>query len=404
MAGRKTDRLTATAVKGNKLGSGLHVDGNGLMLQVSVGGAKSWILRTVVHGKRRDMGLGGLSTVSLAEARELARQFRAIARKGGDPFAERAKANRHAPSFREAAEIVHNDHAPSWRNKKHIDQWINTLKAYAFPTLGETRVDQIRSEHIVRTLTPIWLTKPETGRRVLQRIGTVLLWAKGHGFRPDSPTDEIRAAHKALPRQSDKPRHHKALPYTDVPQFIAKFRSNGASESIKLALEYLILTAARTGEVLGAKWPEIDRKRKTWTIPASRMKAKREHVVPLSERCMQLLEAAQTFKEDDKGYVFPGTLSGKPLSNMALLMPIRRMGDDITAHGFRSTFRVWCAEQTHHPREVAEAALAHVVKDATEAAYMRSTFFEKRRELMNEWAAHVTTSRAKPKRQTKRHR
>ena len=386
MAGRQLDRLTTRKIAGSKLRPGLHVDGNGLMLQVSKSGAKSWILRTRVNGRRREIGLGSISTVSLAEARALARKYRGIARNGGDPFAERARANSQAPSFREAAAIVHKGHAASWLNKKHANQWINTLKAYVFPTLGDSRVDHVRSEHIVRALSPIWLTTPETARRVLQRIGTVLFWAKGHGYRPDSPTDEIRAAREALPRQNDQQRHHKALPYVDVPQFVATLQKGGASDPIKLGLEFLILTAARTGEVLGAKWPEIDWTKKIWTIPASRMKAKREHQVPLSDRCIQILKAAREFREDDEGYVFPGALYGRPLSSMAMLMTIRRMDYDITAHGFRSTFRVWCAEQAHHSREVAEAALAHVVKDATEAAYMRSTFFEKRRDLMAEWS------------------
>jgi integrase len=341
----------------------------------------------MVHGKRRDIGLGGFPLVSLAEAREQAAELRKIARRGGDPLAARDK--EHSPVFRLAAERVHEAYKASWKNKKHADQWINTLKTYAFPVLGDSRVDQIRSEHVVRALAQIWLLKPETARRVLQRIQSVLLWAKGHGFRTDNPTDEIAAARRALPKQSRSQRHHKALPYDDVPDFIKSVHRSGASEQIKLALEFLILTAARTGEVLGAQWAEIDWQQRVWIIPAPRMKAEREHQVPLSSRSIEMLKAAQQLCEDPKGYIFPGTIPGKPLSNMALLMLVRRMGIKVTNHGFRSTFRMWCAEQTSYAREVAEAALAHVVKDATEAAYMRSTFFEKRRQLMSDWAAYT---------------
>lgn len=370
--------------------AGLHADGDGLMLQVTENKARSWILRTMIHGKRRNMGLGGWPMVPLKEAREKASQYRKIAREGGDPFAVRAKANAPVPSFRRAAQTVHEEHSPSWKNKKHAAQWISTLEDYVFPALGDSRVDRVRSEDIFRTLAPIWLTKPETARRVLQRIGTVLLWAKGNGHLSSSPTDEIGSARKALPKQSDKPKHHTALPYKDLPQFFTKLHACGASEPIKLAFELLILTATRTNEVLEAKWPEIDLDKGVWTIPSSRMKAGREHDVPLSKRCLEILQSARKLSDDAKGFVFPGTVSGKPLSNMVFLMTLRRMGMTITAHGFRSSFRVWCAEQTQFPREVAEAALAHVVKDATEAAYMRSTFFEQRRELMGRWSHYIT--------------
>lgn len=387
MAARKRMRFTNRGIR--SIRPGLHADGDGLMLQVTENKARTWILRTMIQGKRRDMGLGGWPTVSLKEAREQAFQFRKIARAGGDPFATRAKANAPVPSFRKAAEAVHREHSPSWKNQKHAAQWIKTLEDYVFPELGDSRVDRIRSENVVRTLSPIWLKKPETARRVLQRIGTVLLWAKGNGHLSSSPTDEIGAARKALPKQSDKPNHHKALPYKDVPQFVTKLRACGASDPIKLAFECLILTATRTNEVLEAKWPEINLKEGVWTIPASRMKAQREHRVPLSKRCVDILQSARKLSDDVKGCVLPGTVSGKPLSNMVFLMTLRRMGMKETAHGFRSSFRVWCAEKTQFPREVAEAALAHVVKDATEAAYMRSTFFEQRRQLMGKWAHYI---------------
>lgn len=382
---RLHERLSARGLE--RKGPGRHLDGDGLFLRVTKNGSRSWILRTMVGGRRMDIGLGGFPLTPLAEARERARALRKIARDGGDPRVSRDE--RKAPVFRAAAQTVHDVYRPSWKNAKHASQWINTLKEYAFPILGDSRVDEVRSEHIVRALAPIWLLKPETARRVLQRIGTVLLWAKGNGHRRDSPTDEIAAARRALPKQTKSQRHHKALPHSDVPDFIDRLQASGTSDQIKLALEFLILTAARTGEVLGATWREIDWKANVWTVPASRMKAKREHQVPLPVRCLHILKAAKELSDDQTGYIFPGTVSGKPLSNMALLMAIRRMGEEITAHGFRSSFRVWCAEQTHHSREVAEAALAHVVRDATEAAYMRSTFFEKRRQLMSEWSAHA---------------
>jgi integrase len=372
------------------------MDGDGLILRVTRNGSRSWILRTLVQGKRRDIGLGGSPTISLKEARDAAFTLRKIARAGGDPISARDKDKSPAPTFKEAAEIAHKLNTPSWKNAKHADQWINTLKAYVFPVLGESRVDTIRSEHITRALNPIWLNKPETARRVLQRIRTVLLWAKGNGHRAESPTDEVAAARKALPKQNDRPKHHTALPYTGVPAFILGLRAFNVSEPIKLALEFLVLTATRTNEVLEAKWSEIDFENEIWTIPASRMKAKREHQVPLSDRCVEILEEAHALSEKPNGYVFPGTMSAKPLSNMAFLKTLERMTVEVTAHGFRSSFRVWCAEQTRFPREVAEAALAHVIKDATEAAYLRSTFFERRRDLMTEWANFVTGYQSDP--------
>lgn len=255
---RQHRRLVAKSIEAKKIKPGLHFDGDGLILQVSNRSSKSWILRTVVHGKRRDMGLGSFPMVSLAEAREAAELYRKIARRGGDPFAERDKVSVKVPTFRDAAEIVHKEHSKGWKNQKHATQWINTLKTYVFPILGSSPVDQIRSEHIKRVLDPIWLTKPETARRVLQRIGSVLLWAKGNGSPLDSPTDEIKAARGALPKQNDKQQHHKAIAYSDVPDFITKLRAARTSDPIKLGLEFLILTAARTGEVLGARWSEVD--------------------------------------------------------------------------------------------------------------------------------------------------
>jgi integrase len=370
---------------------GRYADGNGLYLKVDPSGAKRWELRTVVRGKRCDIGLGGLKVVTLAQAREQARKYRAMARNDEDPLAEKRRARRVVPTFRVAAETVHREHAKAWKNAKHGDQWINTLKAYAYPAFGDRRVDQIDTSEILRALSPIWLTKPETARRVRQRIGTVLDWAKAAGFRSgNNPVEEIS---KALPRQSERKGHHAALPYIEVPAFVQKVHDDGAVTIADVAFEFLILTAARTGEVLEAKWDEIDLEQAAWTIPAGRMKAGREHRVPLAPRCVELLSQAKLLAAGSE-FVFPGRSNEKPMSNMVLLMTMRRMKSDYTVHGFRSAFRDWASERTNFAREICEAALAHIVKDKTEAAYRRGDLFEKRRELMATWAAFVTATGA----------
>ena len=388
----KIIRNALTPLKVNALDTpGRYADGNGLYLVVDEGKAKRWILRTLVHGKRRDMGLGSLQLVSLAEARKRAATYRLAARDGRDPIAERRQANRNVLSFKEAAEAVHASHSKGWKNPKHRDQWINTLTEYALPELGSKRVNAIDTSDVLRVLTPIWLEKPETARRVRQRIRTVLDWAKAAGHRAgDNPVDAVG---KGLPKQTDQPEHHAALPYAAVPAFVESLRASTAGESAKLAFEFLILTATRTGEVIGARWSEIDTKTKTWTIPKERMKAKREHRVPLSGRCLEILEAAADLGGNP--CVFPGRDVDIALSNMVFLMHLRRMEHaDITPHGFRSAFRDWTAEQTSFPREVCEAALAHANKDRVEAAYLRSDLFEQRRALMGQWATFACTAKA----------
>jgi integrase len=367
---------------------GRYVDGNGLYLIVEPSGAKRWILRTLVHGKRRDMGLGGLSLVTLAEAREKALTYRKIAREGRDPFAERRKGRSVVPTFAEAAEKVHAEHKASWKNPKHAAQWLTTLTTYAIPMIGNRRVDQIGTPDVLNVLSPIWLTKPETARRVRQRIGTVLDWAKAAGFRAgDNP---VLGVAKGLPKQTDRDEHHAALSYEEVPGFIGRLRASDNGEMVRLAFEFLILTASRTSEVIGAKWNEFDVKQRVWTVPATRMKAGRTHRVPLVDRTLEILNRA---KEIGGGsdYVFPSRDETKPLSNMAFLMTLRRMKLDATAHGFRSSFRDWAAEQTNFPREACEAALAHAVENKVEAAYRRGDLFEKRRELMRAWADFAAT-------------
>lgn len=377
--GRHPDKaLTAVQVRTLKV-AGRYADGNGLYLIVEPSGSKRWLLRIVVQSKRRDIGLGGAGLVSLSEAREKALSYRRVARDGGDPFAERRKAQASVPTFAEAAEQVHEEHKASWANPKHAAQWLNTLKTYACPHFGTRRVDQIETPDVLRALAPIWLTKPETARRVRQRIGTVLDWAKTAGHR--SGENPIEGVARGLPKQTDTVEHHAALPYTEVPAFVARLQGADRGEVTKLAFEFLILTALRTSEVLGAHWEEIDADAAIWTVPAMRMKMKRVHRVPLTPRALAILERAMLLANDSP-YVFPGQKPMKPLSNMAFDMTLRRMAVPVTAHGFRSSFRDWAAEQTNFPHEVAEMALAHVVKNRVEAAYRRGDLLEKRRGLM----------------------
>lgn len=390
--GKHPQKALSAAFIRTTTNSGRYADGNGLYLIVDPSGAKRWVLRTVVMGKRRDMGLGGLSLVSLAEAREEAARLRKIARQHGDPLAERRKARQVIPTFEQAAREVHTAHSASWKNAKHAQQWINTLAEYVFPVFGSLRVAQVDTPDVLKALSPIWLEKPETARRVRQRIKAVFDWAKAAGFRAgDNPVDGIS---KVLPKQPDTEKHHAALPYANVPGFIKALRKASVSESVQLGFEFLILTATRTNEVINATWSEIEIKGKTWTIPAARMKTKREHRIPLSPRCIEILKAARKLS-DGSPYIFPSPVTGKPLSNMVFLMALRRMELDITAHGFRSSFRDWAAERTNFPREVCEMALAHTLRDKTEAAYKRTDLFEKRRSLTDTWAAYATAKDAK---------
>jgi integrase len=355
--------------------AGRYGDGNGLYLIVDPSGAKRWVLRTVVMGKRRDIGLGGLSVVTLAEAREEATRLRKIARQNGDPLAERRKARRVVPTFEQAAREVHKTHSASWKNAKHSQQWINTLTDYVFPIFGNTRIDQVDTPEVLRSLSPIWLKKPETARRVRQRIKTVFDWAKAAGFR--SGDNPVEGMSRVLPKQTNTQAHHAALPYAEIPTFIRGLRNTDASEEVRLAFEFLILTATRTNEVINATWDEIDLKEKTWTIAATRMKTKREHRIPLSKRCIEILRKIQKFSNDSL-FVFSNSLTGKTFSNMVFLMLLRRMKLDITTHGFRSSFRDWASERTNIPRDVCESALAHSLRDKTEAAYKRTDLFDKR--------------------------
>lgn len=364
---------------------GRFADGNGLYLVVDPSGAKRWLLRTVVQGKRCDIGLGGLKTVSLADARNEASRLRKMARDGHNPLASRQAQKRVAPSFEDASRTVFDTHKPTWRSAKHGKQWIKSLETYAFPVFGKKSVSVITSGDVLQAITPIWTQLPETARRTLQRIRSVMDWARAAGHRADAnPVDGVT---RALPRKSKGPSHHSALEYRKVNRFLADLKKSDAGEVPRLAFEFAILTATRTSETLGAKWDEIDLKKKTWTIPASRMKTGAVHRVPLAPRCLEILQRARGLNPNSE-HVFPGRNPKKPLSNMVFLMVLRRMNMKITAHGFRSTFRDWAAEQTNHPRAVCEMALAHTIQNKTEAAYNRSDLFDKRSVLMKDWATY----------------
>lgn len=373
-------KLTATAVKAANE-PGRYGDGDGLFLLVGKSGGKSWMVRVQKDGRRRDIGIGGASKVPLALARERARLIRSQMEAGVDPVAERRKAA-GIPTFREAAALVHAEHKASWKNGKHNAQWLSSLEAHAFPDIGDRSVADLDAAAVRDVLASIWLSKPETARRVRQRIRTVIDWAVAKGYR-DGPL-AMAVIDKALPKQRERVKHHKAVPYAEIPDFIGTLR---ARETIgRLALEAVILTAARSGEVRLAMWTEVDLEAKTWTVPAERMKAGREHVVPLSDAAVALFERMKAYRRGGTNLVFPGQAKGKPLSDMTLTKVMRDMGRDETVHGFRSTFRDWVAEQTNWPAELAEAALAHVVSDKTVAAYQRGTMLEKRRQMMAAWA------------------
>jgi integrase len=370
---------------------GRYADGGGLYLLVAPGGSRSWMLRTVVRGKRSDIGLGSATLVSLANAREEARRLRRIARSGGDPLVDRRQARRGVPTFEDAAKQVHAAHATAFKNDKHRKQWLASLTGVV-SAFGQKRVDAVTSADVLAALSVDWLKRAETSRRVLQRVRVVFEWCKAQGFRAgDNPTDGVS---KVLPKQRGARSHHAALPYQKLPVFLEAMKSSEAGEVVKLAFEFLILSAARTSEVLNATWSEIDRANNTWTIPGGRMKAGVDHRVPLTDRCLEILDRAQALSDGGR-FVFPGRKPSKPLSNMVFLMVLRRMKrDDLTAHGFRSTFRDWSAERTNAPRAVCEAALAHTLRDKTEAAYNRSDLFERRRVLMSSWATFAASKSA----------
>jgi integrase len=378
-------RPKLTARKVATAGPGKYGDGGGLQLAVAPTGAKKWVLRYMMAGKSRELGLGSFPEISLAAAREKALAGRKLARSGVDPIAERRK-DRGIPTFGELADEIAGQLSEGFRNAKHKAQWKMTLTVYAGP-LRAKPVDKIETADVLAVLRPIWQTKAETASRLRGRIERVLNAAKAKGYR----TGENPAAWRGhlvnlLPRQSPLSRgHHAAIPYKDLPGFAASLRERKAVAA--LALEFAILTAGRSGEVLGARWSEIDLAAKIWTVPAERMKAAREHRVPLNERAVEIVQSMGEAKLSE--FVFLGQRPGRPLSVMALEMVLRRMGvENVTVHGFRSAFRDWLGNETHFPRELAEHALAHVIGDKAEQAYRRSDALEKRRALMEAWGRY----------------
>ena len=375
-------KLTATAVKASRT-PGRYGDGDGLFLVVSKSGSASWVVRIQKSGRRRDIGVGSAKKVSLATAREKATIVRSQMEAGLDPVAERRKAE-GIPTFREAAATVFAASQKTWRNGKHQWQWMRTLEMFAFPTIGDMRVSEITASQIHDVLAAIWLEKPETARRVWQRIGMVLDWAYSKGFRDTEAP--MRSISKGLPRQPRNAGHHAAMPFADLPAFLARMREKETWG--RLALEAAILTAARSGEIRGATWDEIDFEAGLWTIPAGRMKAGKPHVVPLSPASRRIFERAAELRTAGARYVFHGARLDKPMSDMTLMKVLRDMKEGCTAHGFRSSFRDWVSESTNFPGDLAEAALAHAIGNKTEAAYRRGNLLEKRRALMDAWGAY----------------
>lgn len=374
-------KLTAVQIK-NLKEPGRYSDGEGLVLNLSAPGRGHWFVRVQMKGKRSDIGLGALADMGLADAREAARTIRKDIKSGVDVLTERKKERDEIPTFRRAAKLVHEEHKAGWKNGKHQSQWISTLETYVFPAMGDCLVSDIEGPAIRDVLTPIWLSKPETARRVKQRIGAVLDWSYAKGYRTTEAP--MRSLARGLPRQPRKSGHFEAMPYERVPKFVATLRERPSVG--RLALEFLMLTAARSGEVRGCTWSEIDLKDKLWTIPGERMKAGKVHVVPLSEAALNVLGRAKLFKSPLSDLVFPGQRACRELSDMTLLKILRDRNTGVTVHGFRSAFRDWVAEQTSFPGEIAEAALAHTIPNKVEAAYRRTNYLEKRKVLMKEWA------------------
>jgi integrase len=390
---KKVHELTAIAVKNLKR-PGRHAIGGvpGLFLVIGEGDAKSWIVRVTVAGRRRDIGLGGYDTVTLAEAREKARDIRKDALNGIDPIIKRREqrkalldARNEGIKFMEAAEFYVRMQQSQWRNRKHVYQWRQTLESYVYPVIGKMPVKDIKLQDVLTVLQPIWTTKTETATRVRGRIEKILDWAIVQNYRaPDNPARWKGYLDKVLPPPSKiaTVKHHRALPVADMPEFMRDLLAREESSS-SLALAFAVLTAARSGEVRGATWDEIDFDNATWTIPAERMKAGREHRVPLSPAALDILRRVQRHPHGD--FIFTAPFGGK-LSDMAITLLMRRMEVNAVPHGFRSTFRDWIAEKTDYPNHVAEMALAHTIGNKVEAAYRRGDLFEKRREMMNEWA------------------
>ena len=408
MPKKLTNALTQLQVKNAK--PGRHADGGGLHLLVKDTGARSWVFRFMLNGRSRDLGLSrcpealallkksGGEELTLSQARDVAAIYRLKVKAGIDPLDEREHeateraaaaqaAKAKAVSFKSVAETYIAANEASWRNDKHRQQWRNTLSTYVYPVIGDLPVGDVSTSHVLEIIEPLWKLKPETASRVRGRIETVLDAAKARGYREgENPARWRGHVEQILPARSRLTRgHHKAMPYSDLPAFLTELHAKQAVAA--LALDFTILTAARTGEVIGATWDEIDLDKAIWAIPAARMKAGREHRIPLSDRAVEILKAVKPLSQDR---IFVGN-KGK-MSSMAMAMLLRRMGRDATVHGFRSAFRDWAAECTGYPHEVCEMALAHTIENKAEAAYRRGDLFEKRRRLMDDWASFCSAA------------
>ena len=367
--------------------AGRYCDGQGLYLDVRPSGSRGWIQRLTIRGRRTELGLGGFPLVSLKEAREKAFVNRKLARDGGDLLAEKRRAE-SMHTFAEAARQVWNQLRPGWRSPQHAQLWLKSLERYAIPRIGEMPISEVTSADVIGILAPIWHDVPPTARKLRQRIRAVMEWAVAMDLRPDNPCDRIGPV---LGTQGGRVRHMRALPHREVASAIETVRASNARPVVKLAFEFLVLTAVRSGEVRGAAWAEIERDAGVWTIPALRTKGNREHRVPLCVRALQILEEARMLGRGSP-LVFPG-VRGKPFASTALSELLGELKIAAVPHGFRSSFRDWAAEETDHPREVAEAALAHKVRNQIEAAYRRTDLFERRRRLMDDWARYLAGER-----------
>ncbi len=397
---KTTERLSALKIAAVKE-TGYFADGGNLYFRVTPVGSRNWIFRYTIQGRTRDMGLGAFPEISLSSARRIAEKCRELVNEGIDPIdhrrSERASAQSAAArclTFDDCVKEYIKDHEPAWRNAKHRAQWSATLASYASPVIGKVQVSEIDASLVLRALKAIWFEKPETASRVRGRIESILDWARVHGYRVgENPARWKGQLDHLLPSRSKirRVQHHAALPYPEVGAFVAKLREHPGVTA--RALEFTILTAARSGEALMSTWREIDFEGSAWILAEDRMKAGKEHRVPLSRAAMRILKGQLDVRTDD--FIFPGAKLGRPLSGMALLMLLRRMDrSDITVHGFRSTFRDWASECTNFPREVPEMALAHTISDAVEAAYRRGDLFEKRRRLMDAWSEFCSTDRS----------
>lgn len=386
----KHNALTAAKVR-TVTDPGFYTDGNGLTLRVDLRGNKAWYQRVTVNGKRRNLGLGSYPNVGLAEARQVALDHLAMIRQGVDPVAEKQRAKEviqrpEIPTFEQAATRVIEMRRPTWSSSRHAKQWEESLRLHAYPVIGRKRVDEVTTADTMAVLTPIWIDKAETATRVRQRMETVFDYCVAQGWRGDNPASTAIA--KALPRHSRLKQHHPALHYSEVPLAVELVRCSTADLVTKLAFEFMVLTAARAGEVREAPWTEMDLESAMWVVPPERMKGRREHRVPLAPRALEILVEARCL-DNGNGLVFPSKRSGEPLSNMAFSSLLKRLCIGAVPHGFRSSFRDWTIEKAKARWEVGKTALAHKLGDSLDEAYARTDLFDPRRVLMNDWESFI---------------